>query len=204
MPKVTFVNEHRTVEVEAGRTVSDIAAQLGIPVCREEFAGTGLGNYTIWVKGPEGCVSPPGFWEKLQGARGWKRLANRARVLGDVEIFTQSALGDRLRAPRPVSDPPAPKTDTTAPRKPIDASGSAAFPYGDPRAVGKGGAPAGNLAACCAALQQNANSAPLDQKPYYIAAAQYCNGAKNTPAGQQAFGNIRSFLQGAKMPAACK
>ena len=75
---------------------------------------------------------------KLFGARGWKRLANRTRVLGDVEIFTQGGLGDRLRAPRPVTSPPTPKTDPTAPRKPIDASGSAAFPFGDPRAIGKG------------------------------------------------------------------
>ena len=35
----------------AGRTISDIAAELGIAVCREEFAGTGIGNYTVWVKG---------------------------------------------------------------------------------------------------------------------------------------------------------
>jgi len=35
MPKVTFVNEHRTVEVEKGRKISDVAAELGIAVCRE-------------------------------------------------------------------------------------------------------------------------------------------------------------------------
>ena len=51
---------------------------------------------------------------------------------------------------------------------------------------------------------QNANSAPLDQKAYYMAAAQYCNGARNTPSGQQAFAQIRMFLAGAKMPGACK
>jgi len=138
MPKVTFINEHRTVDVEAGRTIAAIATELGIATCREEFAGTGFGNHTVWVKGADGALSPPGFLEKLFGARGMKRLANRAKILGDVEVWTQAAVGDRLRAPRPISPNPNPLKDPTAPRKPIDASGSAAFPYGDPRAVGKG------------------------------------------------------------------
>ena len=67
-----------------------------------------------------------------------------------------------------------------------------------------GGGAAGSIAKCCAALQQNANSAPMEQKMYYMAAAQYCNGMRNTPAGQQAFAQIRAFLAGAKMPDACK
>ena len=137
MPKVTFVNEHRTVEVASGRLISDAAAELGIAVCRETFVGTGIGDYTVWVKGEPGSVSPPGFLEKLFGARGWKRFANRARILGDVKIWTQAGPDDRLRSPRPIAAPPRPSEDTSA-RKPIDASGSAAFPYGDPRAVGKG------------------------------------------------------------------
>jgi hypothetical protein len=138
MPKVTFVNEHRIVEIESGRKISDVAAELGIAVCREDFAGTGIGDYTVWVKGPEGCVSPPGFFEKLRGIRGWKRYADKARILGDVEIYTQGGLGDRFRAPRPVAPAPTPKTDPTAKRLPIDASGTAAYPYGNPKAVGKG------------------------------------------------------------------
>jgi hypothetical protein len=138
MPTVNFVNEHRVIEVVPGRLVSDVAAELGIPVCREEFAGTGIGNYTVWVRGEPGSVSPPTFFEKLFGARGWKRFANRTRILGNVEIWTQAGLADRLRSPRPIAPPPSPATDKTAARLPIDASGSAAFPYGDPRAVGRG------------------------------------------------------------------
>jgi hypothetical protein len=138
MPKVTFVNENRTVEVDAGRKISDVAAELGIAVCREEFAGTGIGNYTVWIKGPDGCVSSPGFWEKLSGIRGWRRLANKTKILGDVEIFTQAGLGDRLRAPRPVTAPPTPKTDPEARRLGVSAAGTAAFPGGNPLAVGKG------------------------------------------------------------------
>jgi hypothetical protein len=138
MPKVTFVNENRTVEVEPGRKISDVAAELGIAVCREEFVGTGIGNYTVWVKGPDGCVSAPGFWEKLSGIRGWRRLANKTKILGDVEIFTQAGLGDRLRAPRPITAPPTPKTDPTAPRLGVSAAGTAAFPGGNPLAIGQG------------------------------------------------------------------
>ena len=137
MPKVTFVNENRTVEVAAGRKISDVAAELGIAVCREEFAGTGIGNYTVWVKGADGCVSPPGFWEK-RAISGMRRLANKAKILGDVEIFTQAGLGDRLRAPRPIAAPPTPKTDPEARRLGVSAAGTAAFPGGNPQAVGKG------------------------------------------------------------------
>lgn len=138
MPKVTFVNEHRIVEVASGRLISDAAAELGIAVCREAFSGTGIGDYTCWVKGDPGAVSPPTFLEKMLGARGWKRMANRARILGDLQVWTQGGNGDRFRAPRPVAKPPRPTDDPTAARLPIDASGTAAFPYGHPQAVGHG------------------------------------------------------------------
>jgi hypothetical protein len=138
MPKVTFVNEHRTVEVEKGRKISDVAAELGIAVCREEFAGTGLGNYTVWVRGEDGAVSPPGWFERFRGARGWKRFANKVQIFGDIEVWTQGGLGDRLRAPRPVASPPNASKDASAPRLGVSAAGTAAFPYGNPLAVGKG------------------------------------------------------------------
>ena len=60
------------------------------------------------------------------------------KILGDVEITTQPGITDRLRAPRPVSPPPTPKTDTSAARLGVSAAGTAAFPYGHPKAVGKG------------------------------------------------------------------
>lgn len=141
MPRVTFVNEHRTVEVAQGRLISDAAAELGIKVCREAFIGTGIGDYTVWVKGEPGSLSEPGFLEKLFGIRGTKRYANRARILGDVQVWTQPGVDDRLRSPRPVAAPPRPSEDGSE-RLPIDASGSAAFPYGNPQAVGKGERPA--------------------------------------------------------------
>lgn len=173
MPKVTFVNEHRIVEVASGRLISDIAAELGIAVCREAFFGTGIGDYTCWVKGEPGSTSEPGFMEKLLGARGWKRMANRARVLGDVQIWTQAGPGDRLRAPRPISKSPRPSEDPTAPRKPINAAGSAAFPYGHPHAVGQGKREAiavGHLEAKAAAEKKA--KAPPKKAPAAPAAAE--------------------------------
>jgi hypothetical protein len=138
MPKVTFVNEHRTVDCEPGRLLSKVAQELGVAVCRESFAGTGLGDYTVWVQGEPGSLSPPTFLEKLAGIRGTKRMANRARVLGDVMVWTQPGLADRLRSPRPLSPTPRPSEDATAPRLGVSAAGSAAFPYGNPLVVGRG------------------------------------------------------------------
>jgi hypothetical protein len=137
MPRVTFVNEHRIVEVEKGRLVSDIARELGIAFCRETFARTGIGDTTVWIKGAADCVSPPGLIERLKGARGWRRFADRTRVLGDCEIYTQPALGNRLGVERDLAPPPSPMVDPSLVRAP-DAAGTAAFPYGHPSAVGKG------------------------------------------------------------------
>ena len=95
MPKVTFVNEHRIIECEKGRLVSDVAAELGIAVCRESFRGTGIGGYSIWAKGEPGCVSEVGFWEKLGGASGMRRMANRTKIVGDESIWTQGGLLER-------------------------------------------------------------------------------------------------------------
>jgi hypothetical protein len=104
-------------------------------------------------------------------------------------------------APPPAPTPSAPAT--VMPEEPVDA-GSDAGDAGDGGKPGGGGSAAGSIAKCCAALQGNANSAPLDQKPYYMAAASACNGMRNTPSAQQAFAQLRMFLAGAKMPAACK
>ena len=138
MPKVTFVNEHRTIEVEKGRLLSEVASDVGIEVCRAHFAGIGFGDYSVWIRGEDAAVSPAGFFERFfGGAKGWRRQANRTRVLGDVEVWT-AAIGGRLRTPRPIASPPRPSSDKDARRMAADASGTAAFPYGNPLAIGKG------------------------------------------------------------------
>jgi hypothetical protein len=168
MPKVTFVNEHRTVEVPSGRKISDIASELGIAVCRESFRGSGIGDWSVYVKCADGALTPPTFLEKLLGVKGWRRLANRTKVLGDVQVWTAGGLPDRLRSPRPISPVPNPSKDPEAARKPLDASSTAAFPYGHPSAVGKGtreaipvGAGKGKKAAAAGA---KAAAAPAEEK----------------------------------------
>ena len=141
MPRVLFVNEHREIEVTAGRTISEAAQELGIAVCREEFAGTGIGDYTVGSECEPGCVSPPTFYERfMKGCKGWRRMANKARVQGDVKVYTQQGMKMRTFAPRPVDVPPNPLEDPTAPRfdHANNAAGTAWNPYGHPKAVGEG------------------------------------------------------------------
>ena len=138
MPKVEFVNEHRAVEVDEGRFISDIADELGIAVCREEFAGTGIGDYTVWVQG--GPLSPPTFYERfIKRCKGDRRMANKARVLGDCKVWTQAGLTSRLGVPRPMQ--PAARASEDGSEM-FDHENNAApttwHPRGHPKAVGQG------------------------------------------------------------------
>ncbi|MBK8251686.1 MAG: hypothetical protein IPK82_03350 [Polyangiaceae bacterium] len=78
--------------------------------------------------------------------------------------------------------------------------------FGSMRSIIKvaGGTANDGIAACCAALAQNANSAPLDQKAYLLQAAAICNGLRNNPQGKAALGQVRAALKGAKMPSSCQ
>ncbi|MEZ4296320.1 MAG: hypothetical protein R3B70_15220 [Polyangiaceae bacterium] len=69
------------------------------------------------------------------------------------------------------------------------------------RAAGSG---TDGIGACCAALRQNANSAPPDQKNGLLQAAAICDGLRNSPQGKAALGQIRGLLKGANMPSSCK
>jgi hypothetical protein len=66
------------------------------------------------------------------------------------------------------------------------------------------GGDATGIRACCAALNQNAASAPLDQKPMYLQAAAVCQGLVNNPQGRAALVQLRGILRGANMPSSCK
>ena len=71
-----------------------------------------------------------------------------------------------------------------------------------PKVTGTGDAT--GIRKCCAALAQNANSAPLDQKPAYLQAAAVCNGLVNSPQGRSALVQLRGILRGASMPSSCQ
>lgn len=141
MPKVLFVNEHREVEVKAGRTIASIAEDFEIAVCRQHFKGVPFGDWTVWVKGEEGCISSPTFVERfVERCRGQKRLANHTRVLGDCRVVTQAGLAGRTTMPRAISPPPNPSEDPAAERfdHPNNAAGTAWNVYGHPKAVASG------------------------------------------------------------------
>jgi hypothetical protein len=136
MPKVIFVNEHREVDVAAGRLLSDVAKELGIQLCREELANTGFGNYSVWIQGEEGCVSPPSLWERLRGVKGWRRFANKTKVLGDVKVWSQQGIGSRVGLSRQLSPAPGAESERFVHEK--SAAGTAWHPLGHPAAVGEG------------------------------------------------------------------
>jgi len=58
-----------------------------------------------------------------------------------------------------------------------------------------------NLAACCAAIRQNAKSAPPAQAGLYVIAAGTCDSMRKNPG---AAAQIRAALRGLNVPAACR
>lgn len=84
--------------------------------------------------------------------------------------------------------------------------GDSASVFGSMRSILKvaGGAANDGIGPCCAALAQNANSAPPDQKVYLLQAAAICNGLRNSPQGKAALGPVRAALRTANMPSACR
>lgn len=71
------------------------------------------------------------------------------------------------------------------------------------KGVAGGGGGSDGIKACCAALSQNANSAPIDQKGAYLQAAAICNGLASNPQARALLGQVRSALKGANVPASC-
>ncbi len=112
-------------------------------------------------------------------------------------------------APTASAAPPPPPPATASapavvmPEEP-DAGADADAGDGAVAKTGGGGGAFGQISKCCAALRANAKSAPPEQMGGYMAAAQACEGLKNTPAANMAFSQIRMFLAGAKMPGACQ
>ena len=112
--KVMFVQEHREVEVEPGRTIKQIALEIGIDPNRKYqrfISCEGLGIFDgclCWVKSKsKGALNRKTFTERaLHDLKGWQRLACQARIFGDVEIWTLPQGDERLREPRPIAPPP--------------------------------------------------------------------------------------------------
>jgi ferredoxin len=145
MPKITFVNEHRIVEVDKGRSVRDVALECGIDLNVSPFYGVSCGGNGMcttcmcWVEeSAPGAAGPKSFMERLRALRGWRRLACCTKVDADLKVWSFPGGDERTRKQRPVSPPPSPVKDPTAARKPLDPSSSTAFPYGHPSMVASG------------------------------------------------------------------
>jgi hypothetical protein len=85
-----------------------------------------------------------------------------------------------------------------------DADGDSATVFGAMRSVAKAKGGVDEIGACCAALAQNAKSAPPQQVPMYMMAAGTCNNLRSNPQGRAALGQVRAALAGANVPAACR
>ncbi len=159
MPTITFVNEHRSVEVPSGESVYAAARASGVALDVSRFRGTfecggrGLCRACVcWVEeSAPGVAGARSFLEKLRGLVGWRRLACRTRLTGDVRVFTMPAAGNRVGVARPIAAAPTPTTDASAPRKPIDAASTAEHVHGHPSMIGRGAAPEPAAAAIVAA-----------------------------------------------------
>src|SRR5215510_15437015 len=82
MPKVTFVNEHRIVQIASGKNLKSLAIELGINPHREFFRGINCGylglcgTCQLWVsESAPGSTSPRNLRERIAGTRGQRRLA---------------------------------------------------------------------------------------------------------------------------------
>ena len=117
---------------------------------------------------------------------------------------------DDATPPTPSAAPTPTPTPSAAPPMVLkteeDAGSDAAEDAAADAAVkptGGGGDPTG-IKACCNALRQNANSAPLDQKGTLLSAAALCDGLVSSPQGRAALSQVRGMLKGAGAPAQCK
>jgi hypothetical protein len=128
------------------------------------------------------------------------RSAALAAALGSCLVACRK---DEPPPPLPVA-PKAPEPVAEAPLelKPEDAGKPLAPAAPPPKATGH---KSGGLAACCAALRQNAVSAPEPNKGYMLTAASACDFA--AAQGQDkasVVAAVRSALKTAGLPADCK
>lgn len=109
--------------------------------------------------------------------------------------------------PAPLVTTPAPDPTPTTQLVPEEDAGADAAADAEADAGKKvvtgGGDPTG-IRNCCAALRQNAKSAPPEQQGAYLAAASACDGLVNSPQGRQALATLRGLLLGAQLPASCQ
>lgn len=135
-----------------------------------------------------------------------------APLLLSLTVPLAAQLGGCKKEEPPPPLPSAPSVATTpAPTAPLELVPEAPAPVASASASASaaphtgGVSAAGSLKKCCAALTQNAASAPEPNKTYMLQAAAVCNAAVGAgQASGAAFGPINAALRGAGLPTACK
>jgi len=124
-----------------------------------------------------------------------------------VGVLAGALLGCRKDEPPPPL-PAAPKAAEPVAEAPLQlVPEDAGKPPEPPAPTAKPGAAksSGSLAACCAALRQNAANAPEPNKGYMTYAAGLCDlAAAQGKEKASIVGSIQSALKGAGLPSSCK
>jgi hypothetical protein len=130
-----------------------------------------------------------------------------------VSITVVVALAGTIAAPlackKDEPPPPLPSSApaaTPTPQAPVELApepvAPAASDAGPPKKMGTGSG--SSLKKCCAALRQNAESAPEPNKGYMLQAAAMCDGMAASGQSGSIAGALQGMLRGAGMPASCK
>ena len=119
-----------------------------------------------------------------------------------------SAVGCKKDEPPPPLPEPPKATETTA-EAPLQLEPEDAGPpvqeKATPKPSGTGAKSSGTITQCCAALRQNAASAPAPTNQYMLYAASACDAAAAVGKDKASvIGQIQTALKGAGLPAACK
>ena len=124
MPKVFFQKEFREIEVPKGANLRKVAQQNGISIDRPQLFGVTCGGIgvcgvcKVWVRERErGATNPRGFLERgmfLRFFDGWRRLACRVQVNGDIDVWTSPGEKDRIGDARTIEKPPSPVAEARA------------------------------------------------------------------------------------------
>lgn len=118
MPKIFFQKEFLEIEVPKGSNLRKAAHEAGISIDRPQLFGASCGGLGIcgvckvWVREREPrATNPRGFMERgmfLRFFDGWRRLACKVEVLGDIDVWTSPGEADRIGTARTIEKPPSP------------------------------------------------------------------------------------------------
>lgn len=132
--------------------------------------------------------------------------SNKTRTLGSMLVAATLLVAVGCNKDEPPPPLPAAKPAAAPAVAPLVIKDEdAGKPKEEPKGKGGPGKPAASLAACCAALRQNAESAPPPTGDYMKQAAAMCDAMAASGANKATLvAAITGALRGASMPAGCR